>query len=421
LGGVQQLLRAGFLDLLFSLIFVQGSSYLLQFAVGVMLGAEEFAPIKVAETWLALAILPAAVGMPTAVVRFTADRRYPDQSVLSQGLATVLVVSQVAAAAVFLLVGMLASSQVALLVRILAWSLAFSAITRTVLSYFQGLREIKRAARINTVTSLASLAITVGLTGVFGTRGWLVGRFLSEVLFAGLMLLLVRHRIRFTQWDSLLWRRMLRMGIFAMLSLLVGRAALQGDMLLVDALVDNQLQVGNYGMATLARFAMGLPVGALAAIMLPYLVERLVDLSQAVRFFLQTVGYALIILVPMCALILAFPTRLFIAILGQDYALVLGYVRGLLPAIVCGALLTLTNNFLVALEKTNLSFFTFLGGLAINLLLGFVLIRRMGVPGAIIASDVTAVLQLGGQASILVVLIRNLRHMQVRSRQIEAG
>jgi O-antigen/teichoic acid export membrane protein len=404
--GVQKLVEAGFLDLLLSQIFVQGGSYILQFIVAAVVGAEEFAPIKVAESWLALAILPAAFGMPTAMIKHVAEGSHSDESVLNHGLAVVVLSSLIVTVFTFVTVSILASPQTAHLVRILVWSLAFSTLTRTVLAYFQGLKEIKKAARINTVLSTIGLAVTLGLTHGFNIKGWLIGRFLSEVLFAAWMLSMVRGRVHFARLDRTLLGNMTRMGTFAMLSLLVGRAALQGDVLVLDRLIEDQILIGNYGIASLARSGLMLPAGAIAAVMLPYLVEKLRDISQGIKLFLQMAAYGLATLILLSLVVLLFPNSLFVALVGQDYVYTLSYIRGLLPAIACGALLIFTNNFLIALDRTDLAFYTFLVGLVINLALNYLLIRSIGVLGSIVAANVTYIVELVAQSLILAILVR---------------
>lgn len=411
--GAYNLIQAGFVDLLFSQIFIQGCAYLLQFVVAGVVGAEQFAPVRIAETWLALAILPAAFGMPTAVVKYTAERsRTSSGLVLSYGLAMVVLGSHIIATICFFAVGMFASPQAVSLVRILVWSLAFSAVTRTILAYFQGLKEIKKAARVNVVLSIIGLAGTTGLTYLLGLPGWLIGRFLSEMVFAIWMLLLVRRQVRFA-WKPELLGSMARMGVFAMLSLLAGRAALQADILLLDFLVKDQVLIGNYGVASLARSAMMLPTGAIAAILLPYLVGKLGNIAQGTKFFLQMAAYGLGVALVLGLLVLLFPDSLFVTLFGPDYILAIQYVRALLPAIICGALLTLTNNFLVALERTDLSFYTSLAGLVVNTGLILWLVPGMGIIGGIIAADATYVLELVGQATMLAVLIRKKQRLAI--------
>jgi O-antigen/teichoic acid export membrane protein len=410
--GARKLVEVGFLDLLFSQVFVQGGSYILQFIVAAVVGAEEFAPIKVAESWLALAILPAAFGMPTALIKHVAERSCSDESVLNHGLAVVVLSSQIVTVFTFVTIGILASPQTAYLVRILVWSLTFSTLTRTVLAYFQGLKEIKKAARINTVLSMIGLTVTVGLTYRFNVTGWLIGRFLSEVLFAVWMLSIVRGRVHFTRLDRALLGNMARMGTFAMLSLLVGRAALQGDVLILDRLIEDPMLIGNYGIASLARAGMMLPAGAIAAVMLPYLVEKLKDISQGIKLFLQMTGYGLATLILLSLVVLLFPNSLFVTLIGQDYLYTLPYIRGLLPAIVCGALLIFTNNFLIALDRTELAFYTFLVGLIINLALNYLLISWIGVLGSIVAANVTYIVELVAQSLILAILIHKAQMAQ---------
>jgi len=392
-------------DLLFSQIVVQGGSYLLQLAIAPMVGAENFTPIRIAETWVALAVLPAALGMPTAVIRYTAGGQHSSSSVLTCGLVVVALASHLVAALVFLTVGDLASARAASVVRVLVWTLVLSASTRTILAHLQGLKDFRRSARISAVTAVAGLVLTVALTSMWETGGWLVGRLLSEVMSTACLLLVVRHRIRISRWGYHLPRKLLSLGLFSMLSLLVGRMALQGDMLLLDALVQDQALIANYGMASLARSGMILPVGVVAMLMLPYLVERLTDRMLALGFFLRSVVYALGILVPSCLVVLLLPSSAFTAVFGQDYAHVMGYVRGLLPAIASSGLLTLTNNFLVALERTDLGFGTSLTGLLLNAGLGYWLVPNMGIPGAIVAADVAYVTVLGAQVVLLAALV----------------
>ena len=407
LHGVNRLVQVGFLDLLVSQILVQGSSYFLQFVIAAVLGAEEFASVRVTEIWIALAVLPATLGIPTAVIKSVAEKRYSDKLILSQSLSIVLISSHAVAVSLFLIIGFFVDDQVVTLVRILVWSLGFSAITRTILAYFQGRKKIKEAARINTVTAIVGLIITIGLTYWLGIHGWLIGRFLSEVSFAFWMLYLVRGRVQIIRhWHRELSNSLLRLGLFAMLTLLVARAINQGDVILLNLFIKDKIIIGNYGLSSLVRFVMILPVSMIAAIMLPYLVGKLNNPWNGIKFFLQMAGAGALVSFLLCLVVLLIPEYLFVAIMGQDFLYVFQYIRALLPSVFFGALLPFTNNFLVALGRTDLSFIVLFVGLIVDIGLSLWLIPRLGVYGSILSVNLTSIFNFIGQLTILILFLR---------------
>lgn len=246
-----------------SLLGIQGALVLSQMGAARLVGPAAFAPIRTAEAFLSVALLAAALGMPSIGARAAAGalgagRREVLRKVL--GIAGVTSFFGVIVLSVGALLGLFPPRMF-----MLAWCLVPMATSRTAQGVLLGLRRVRYMGAVVALLSLVTVAVNVSAIGWRGAGGWIAARIGTEVLLAaalvGLAVWGTRHPLDAESSSVPGLRWFLANGAAVSVSLVLRTAVDQAGLLALWRVHAPPAEIGEFGLMTvilgLALFAFG--------------------------------------------------------------------------------------------------------------------------------------------------------------------
>lgn len=208
---VTQFILKGTTYSLLALILVRVLTVIGSIAVARILGKVNLGMLSIVNNLIALAGLFATVGIPTALTKYVAEMRaagdhrageYSLGTIVGTALGSLLVPLGLVAAAIFFSAGTIAQQiyhepRLAPLIQLGVIALLISALgSNTGQALLQGLKEVKRIALVNIITSAAGVPIVIVLTLLLRLPGAILAQVLTATLIL-LAVLLVIHRLGF--------------------------------------------------------------------------------------------------------------------------------------------------------------------------------------------------------------------------------
>ncbi len=386
-GAAQAARNAGTLHYIVAIFAVQGLSYLTQFTIAKVAGPADFAVVRTVEATLNVLLVVASIGMPMlAVTTIAGLASESEQGRMVGGLLAISVVGGLIVAAVATLAAGWLAQPAPSYLRGLAWILALTAGSRTSLNYFQGKQQVQRVAGFSVVLSLISLAIVIVAVWAGGLRGWIVGRYLSEALFLGMMLRAIGPTLSLSGPlpDGKSVATLLRAGSGIAMSLLIRTAGDNAGIFMLNAAGASRPAIGYFGLSSLALVAILIVPGAIPSVALPRLVARLND-RRAVHELVKKVGLGSL----GASVLLACVTAVFAAPILQvflpSYGPALPILYVLLIAVPFRLLSSMSGMVLVACSAVRYTVWINSLSLAVTVGLGWPLTARFGAIGTAIA------------------------------------
>lgn len=398
----------GFFGFMVALAAVQGAPALAQLVSARLLGPEEFGIVRLVEATLTLLLIPAGLGMSSAVVRYTAVAvtRAARRRVLGSSLRVGLAAGGIVVVATVLLAPHTALSQgSASYLRGLAVVILFTNVSRTVLNYFQGASEFRRAAGWSVATAALTLGVVVASTAWLGLQGWAGARLVGEAGCALALLWLVRDALASAAGPP---PGLLRFGVLMAASLGLDRVATTADILILEGSLKSPALVGQYGAASLVVSAGALFPAAVVAFLLPRLAERSPRPAEAFALATTLLRPFGLLLFSVGVLLGALGPSALVLGLGQQYALGSRLLLVLAPAFVLTGLLSYMGAILLALDRADLALVQSAVGAATSVGLNAGLVPRYGVWGAAAATLGTHVVRL----IVMIMMVRRARRSQ---------
>lgn len=387
--------RMGIVHIAASLAFVQGASLISQFLLANVFTPENYAIVKISENSLRLLIIPAMAGIPTAVVRYVADENDPirQRILLKQAVFWSLIIALIVSTLMFLFAPLaLADLEASHYLRLLVWSVPLTSCSRTIIAYFQGLKEIKRLAIYNSFAAIFSVLTTVIGGYFFGLDGWAFGRFLGEILILSVVLFPVMPILR-AHVSMAGSSQLLTFGGVAFFALLLDRFVQMSDVIILTRLFISQEDIGIYGLATTLLTALYLPIGAVMYAVFPMIAEQASKINAWIlvkRLLVRVVGIATLIMLSVLGLGWYFIPLFW----GKSYAAAAQYLNILMPLFILNSLLTVLGTFVFGIGRPIIS--VIMNGIGVLFFIptAFMLTVRLGVFGIIMSITATSLLRL---------------------------
>lgn len=333
---LKQLYHSGFFHLMLSLIFVQGLTYFSQVIVANLLDSPaEFGVIRTMEVVVSISLLIASAGMPSLAIKSIAETN--DISVRGRILARLLIIvllfSIIVASFAFALLPRLSILPLDSNLIILIWIIVLTALSRTCLNYFQGIKEFKRLSLINMLLSLLALSVLIPLVASIGLYGWLIGRYIGELLFLVVSLWMVRKVLNLGLVPSQYsYPALIGLGFPIAVSLVI-RAGLDNmGILILNFFGGSLVDVGVLGLAALFTAAVMLPSAAVASVSLPRIIE-FISRKQDVRSGFYQLSFYNIALASIITVTAYFLSPMLLWIFGDAYEGIVTVLRILILAV----------------------------------------------------------------------------------------
>lgn len=385
--GVTDVWRSGALYLLVSFIAYQGSVYLAQLIAARHLGVVDFGYIRILDAIIMLGLVPATAGIPSAIVtRVAASASFEDQrSVLLTGVTLSLGSGIVVAAAIAIIARYLGLDEsIQQLLPFLVWVIPAAAVSRCIISYYQGHSRIRAVARFNVVIAFANIAAVATLVPVLGLRGWLIGRLASEIGFACFLVIRSRHDLvsAIVRHEA---KRLVTFGIFAALAFAIDRIVFSGETLYLTYLLDDPGAVGIYGVAFLFYSPLLILPGAVNAAILPKLAQQQNAPREALAVMMRYSLFTSLLALFGTGILFAAAPTLITELVGQQYRSAASLVRIMLVGATLYVFVSGLGTWFYAMNRPQLSVIGNGIGAIVNIISNLFLIPLLGVTGAAIA------------------------------------
>jgi len=388
--------RTGVLHYVAAVCSVQGLAYITQLILARLVSPVDFAVVRTVESTLNVLLIAASMGMPMLAITTVAALR--DEEAQGRILGTLLGLSAagglITAVAASLAAGLLAPPAPAYL-RALAWIMVLSACSRTSINYFLGKQQVHRVAGYTVLLSLFSLGIVVAAVLTAGLSGWVVGRYMSELLFLALLVRAVGPSLRLSplRGDQRIGS-LLTAGMGISLSLLVRTATDNAGIFLLTFSGAPASTVGYFGLASLVLLGLLIIPTSIGSVALPRIVARLRE-PFGVHDLVRRVAIgslALSVLLAGAIAILARPT---IGLLFPSYVPAVPMLLLLVLAVPFRALSSLSGMVLVACNRVHLTVWTNVLTLLVMIVAGTVATFHWGAVGTACTIVVSEVISAG--------------------------
>jgi len=362
-------------------------------------GAANLGLYSLTFTIYGLILLVAALGVPVAAIKFAAEYK-GSQSKLDE-VASSAVLSSLALGTVVALVLAIFSPALAALFHtpsfvtfllVLSPIFPFSFVAGALASFLNGIREMRYYALAAILQSILTLAL--GLLFIsfgFGALGVVLATVLAAVGYCLYLLRVCRNYFHLTPHNLRpMTRDLISFGAKTMLASGINQISYQSDILFIGYFL-TATQVGYYTVAvTLSTFFWIIPQ-SVQQITYPaithYWVEK--DTAAIQTVVSKSIKYSTVVLLPI-GLGVTFFSRYIVLILGSAFvnAIVPALIL-LLGTIINGALQRPIGSILYSLGFPQLNLKIFTVAAATNVVLNILLIPRIGINGASIATVVS--------------------------------
>jgi len=349
--------------------------------------ASAFGVIRGTESVLGIGTLLAACGMPSLIVKYTAEVEdlAVQGRILIRLLHITLISSAVTASMLYLLGPMLVSAESAVFLRRLVVIVCVTACGRTCLNYLQGARKFQLFSVLSAIASLSAFGLLMAQVTSWGLNGWVLARYTGEALFLAAGLWGSRHALWAANTpddapllggsSSAVWL----IGVTLSSSLLV-RTALDNVAILSLSRVAASADVGRFGLAAVICAATLVIPAAIGAAAFPRLARARNKGDGVERIFFLAVA-AIVLATTLIAACLVAGAPFISIVFGAEYKESVSLLRILSLASPFRGLTSLCGTLLLVYNEAPLT-------LKINALLlmvavpvFFVAARRYGATG----------------------------------------
>lgn len=349
---LEHALRAGFLHLLVSTVFIQGLAVLVQLVIAHLVGSASFGIVRSVEVVVSIALILGSLGMPTLAIKSIAE---VTGGVRAEVLGRLMLLSLAAGVAVALActfgARLLVPAAAVGYLRALIWVLPISVVARTGLNYFQGVQRFKKMAVVGASLSACSLPLIYVAAARWQLPGWVGGRYLGELCFLAGTLMMVGSRARLGGVAPRVYAyaRLARLGLGISVSRLIKTSFDGAAVLMLGWIVKDTRVVGQYGLASLLiTGALVLP-GTLANLYLPQLASQPLPTGERYATYgqvLKTVFAAMLAL----ALLTVLGAPLVPFVFGASYRPAVPLLMVLSLLLPCRAVASTAGTYLLTIE-----------------------------------------------------------------------
>ena len=261
----------------------QGSSYIALVLLAMLVSVQDFGAVKVADSVLSIVILIGSLGIPSHLLCNAQFHRKHGSPLLLRALTSVVAAAAMAGAGALLVLwsARLVTDAHQLLVLVeLVWIGTLGAANRTAAAYLQGTTHLLQAARIVAMAAVFGLIVCAGLTAAWGVQGWILGRYASETLALGVLVVTCDVSLRGAAPSMSEMFSLVRTTVPIAVSLIL-RALLDTLPIFVLASVGASGDVGAFGLATVAGAGVGMLTAAVATVAAPKLAAVRHDVRSA--------------------------------------------------------------------------------------------------------------------------------------------
>jgi O-antigen/teichoic acid export membrane protein len=244
-----------------------------------LLPAEQFALVRIALAYAAVATILGAGGLTAPILRYCADAGLNDverRSLLGKALLWLLLFSALAALCAGVLVFLSGRGSDETLV-LLAYALQIPALAATslLLVYLQAVQRFQFLAYSQIVQRALTLCLTAAGAWFFGLEGLLVATVFA--VFGGAVPLWLAARPSFKPSATRVPSDFSSLARYSLIGMLITTVGQYADLLLLDWFAPERNQIGAYSLATIFFFAASALAGAVQSVATPHFTGLMKD------------------------------------------------------------------------------------------------------------------------------------------------
>ena len=351
-----------------------------------ILGAANIGHIAVTRSALDLIKLPAGAGMFTPVNKITAEESgniEAQKIVLATGFWFVLCISCVVGL-IFLILckttTIITDNNALYLITIAIIFLPLISLSELFISFLAGQQKMKIIAKLGAFLSIFGFLSVIPLCYFGGLRGWIINYIGLIVIGFCIYHLFIGIKIPYKINVKVL-KRMLRIGLFAVLGQTVGSILLQFDTLCISGIMKDAEATGIYNTAAMASQQLMTITGGVVYTVFPHIAKNRQDIPK-LRQLYKELSRKLFLLSVVAGLCGWFISPWFFALFGPKFNASVIPFQILIIGFLCRVQYVLANTYLDALGRTDVTFVTGLLAAVCNIILNLLFIPKWGIEGA---------------------------------------
>ena len=375
------------------------TGFLLSVILGRFLGAAPFGLFTMTLTIYTIASLIGGIGIPAAIVKYVAEYKEDKEKLnifVSCGIINSTIFGAIIGSVLFALSSVLAGifnmPELTDLIKIVAFALPFLVVNNTLLGLLNGLREMKSYSLRAVIRSILLLGFTILLVGIgLGIKGAVLALLLSEVGTLVLLIFISRNFFRFVIQDYVkTTRELVKFGSQLFLASAIYMVNTRADMLLVGYFLLDK-DVGIYAIAVAFASVFQMIPGAISTVTYPMMSEYNNNgMHQATELLInKTMKYVLIASSIVGILIIFSAHDIIFWLLGPEFLPAVMPLTILIFIMLFFGSLAATGSAFSAAGRPDIAFKLNLMRLVPNIALDILLIPRLGITGAAIATAVS--------------------------------
>ncbi|WJE83129.1 flippase [Bacillus sp. DX3.1] len=393
----KKIIEVGFFHLLSANVFIQLAGFSGQIFLTRWLTVEEIGRIKVLQSFTAIFVLLATVGMNTAILQKCAEQQGEERKrwYFLVGIKISLCSALFLTSIVFILADVQLISKDRLIneaMKMYCLLIPSMVINGILVVYWQAQKKVKLLSKVQIFTKMLVLTMSIIAALFFHFQGYIISLVLSNCITVLFCLYLVRADLKDFFKVKMEWiyvRALLRMGLFACLTNLLGQLLSTINIIMLSYMTDARTEIGYYSVAQLIIGAMMMIPQSFNGIMIPYIseksknineIQKIVNTYRKRMFLLMTVMIVFVgCIVPFC---IPF-------VFGETYRSSVPYFYLLLAGLYFWSLYSPKGITMMSIGKIEGNFYTGIVAVIMNVILNYIFIKEYGVLGAACANAVT--------------------------------
>jgi O-antigen/teichoic acid export membrane protein len=395
---IKKSFRLGFFHLLSANLFLQIAGFGMQIFLTRMLLEVDIGRIKILQSFIAIIIILAGLGVNTAILKLCSENTNDDkkQIIFINGFKIILVIATFITVIVYLISSfstMLSRDVIVnTAMKYYCLQVPFIVLNDLGIAYLQAQKKIQLMSKMQILLRILIIIFSLLMTYIFGFYGYIVGIVGSNIIASIIFFVLFKNeKIRFNQVkvEYTYISKILNIGVFAFAANIIGQITASTDIIMLNYLVGDNEQIAYYGIAQLVIMGLRLIPTTLNQIMTPYLsqhsasIEKVKEIYNTYnkRMFILMLGTSIlgILLVPF---VIPF-------IFGQSYKESIQYFRILLIGLFFWSIYSPKGITLLSIGKINFNFYATLVVSVINVILNFIFIKNLGMIGGAYATMIS--------------------------------
>jgi O-antigen/teichoic acid export membrane protein len=346
-----------------------------------------------------IASLVGGIGIPGAIVKYVAEYKEDKEKLkvfVSSGVINSAIFGAIVGSVLFALSGLLAGifnmPELTDLIKIVAFSLPFLVVNNTLLGLLNGLREMKSYSFRTVIRSVLLIVFVILLVGIgFGIKGAVLALLLSEIGTLFFLIFISRNFFHFVIQDYVkTTKKVVKFSSQLFLANAIYMVNTRADMLLVGYFLTSK-DVGIYAIAVAIAGVFRMIPGVISTVTYPMMSEYYnKGMHQANELLINKIMKHVLIISSIVGILIIFsaPDIIF-WLFGPEFLPAVMPLTLLIFSMLFFGSLAATGSAFSAAGRPDISFKLNLVWLVPNIALDILLIPRLGITGAAIATAVS--------------------------------